>query len=82
MWVGMLTLISVVGTNLSLLSNMPKITFVAIERDGCRDGTYGYEAQIDGVTVVDFLESDINMADDRLDPVWEALGLTVEFDYD
>lgn len=61
---------------------MPKLTFVAIERNGCRDGTYGYEAHVDGVKVVDWLGSDINMADGRLDPVWEALDITVEFDWD
>ena len=64
---------------------MAKITFVAIkdEETGYRDGEAGWQILVDGVEVIDAISGDdMDMADSHLDPLWEALGLELKFDYD
>ena len=57
--------------------------FVAIEQDGCRDGTYGYEVYLDGELIIDYIDiNDMNIADGNLDPLWEKLGVNIDFDED
>lgn len=62
---------------------MSDVKFVAIEKDGCRDGTYGWSVEVDGKQVIKILGSgDLDMADRSLNPLWEALGVNLEFDWD
>lgn len=60
---------------------MDEIKFVAIERDGVRDGTYGWEVHVNGVKVIDTVR-DTDMADGSLDPAFAALKLSVKFDWE
>ena len=62
---------------------MKTVTFIAIEEDGCRDGTYGYSVWVDNVEVIEYIGSgDLDVANDELDPVWKALGINVQFDWE
>jgi hypothetical protein len=68
---------------LFLGSNMAKIQFVAIERDGCRDGTYGWQVLVDGVEIVPRVSSgNTDVANGEFGPVWEAAGITIDWDWD
>ncbi len=60
---------------------MHKIEFIAIEKSGIRDGTHGYKVHVDGTQVIDRIY-DLDMANAELDPVWAALGIDLEFDWD
>ena len=62
---------------------MAKVTFNAIEKDGCRDGTYGWEVYVDGKQIVDRVKSEnMDISNRQFDKVWEAAGIDVEFNYD
>lgn len=59
-----------------------KILFIAIEdEDGQRKGEAGWTVTVDGETVIEHI-CDTDMAANALNPLWEKLGLEVEFDYD
>ena len=60
---------------------MKEIKFVAIEHNGVRDGTYGWEVHVNGVKVVDKVR-DTDMADGSLDPVFDLLDIEVNFDWE
>ena len=62
---------------------MKLLTFKAIEQDGCRDGTYGYQVLVDGEVVIDRVKSgDTDFANAAFDQVYEKLGINVEFDWE
>lgn len=60
---------------------MKTVTFIAIEENGIRDGTYGWEAHVDGVKVVDEIR-DTDLASGHLDPLWDALNINLKFDWE
>ena len=60
---------------------MKQIKFVAIEADGWRDGSNGWEVHVNGEKVVDRI-MDTDIADARMQPVFKMLGIAVDFDYD
>lgn len=61
---------------------MRNIVFIAkIGPDQTRDGQYGWDITVDGQQVCEVDSDEMDMADHALDPLWEALGLEVKFDY-
>lgn len=58
-----------------------KIQLIAIEKDGCRDGTYGWEVWVNDVCVIEEIR-DLDLANSNLNPIWKALNINLEFDWD
>ena len=60
---------------------MKQIKFVAIERDGIRDGTYGREVHLNGEKVIDRVREP-SLEDDSLDSVFDRLDIEIKFDWE
>lgn len=62
---------------------MSKLKFIAIEQNGCRDGTYGWQLEVNGKIVCDHLRSgDLEIGNQPITDALESIGVEVEFDYD
>ncbi len=62
---------------------MEKVTFVALEGTFERDGSNGWAVEVNGERIIDRIGSgDTDIADSSLNPLWEKLGITVDFDWD
>jgi hypothetical protein len=60
-----------------------RVTFIAKRGpDHSRDGQYGWTVTVDGTVVCEVDSDEMDMADNALNPLWQALGVSVEFDYD
>lgn len=51
------------------------------DEDGGRDGEAGWVVTVDGQAVAEVDNDELDVADNALQPLWEALGITVTFDY-
>ena len=61
---------------------MPNVRFVALaDSSGDRDGEGGWRVNVDGVTVIDSID-DLDVSNNELNPLWAALGVEMQFDYD
>lgn len=62
---------------------MAKLTFVAIEHCGFRDGSGGWKVLVDGIEVIPKVKSsDTDFANSQFSDVYEKLGITVDWDWD
>lgn len=60
---------------------MKQIKFVAIERDGIRDGTYGWEVHLNGEKVIDRVREP-SLEDESLDSIFDRLDIEIKFDWE
>ncbi len=62
---------------------MTNVTFRAIqEPNKRRDGEDGWEISVNGELVTTVCNDDLDISDNALQPLWERLGIKLEFDFD
>lgn len=61
---------------------MTNVEFIALPApDGSRDGEGGWQVKVDGKVVIERLRnSQTDIADNALNPLWAALGVNLTFD--
>lgn len=62
---------------------MKTVKFIAKSQEGQpRDGEAGWIIKVDGKEVAEVDNDELDVGDQALDPLWEALGIEVKFDFE
>jgi hypothetical protein len=60
-----------------------KVAFSALkDENDNRGGQAGWDVFVDGKHVCEVDSDEMDVADEALSPLWEALGIEIKFDYD